>query len=84
MSNPAWIDTVPADAADEELATLYERVREPGGELDHVLQVHSLHPAGLAAHFELYRAVMRGTPGLRGAEREMIAVVVSQLNECHY
>ena len=85
MSEPAWIETVADDAASDELKTLYDRVRDPAsGELDHILQVHSLHPAGLKAHFGLYQAAMRGTPGLRGAEREMIAVVVSQLNECHY
>jgi len=84
-SRPAWIDTVPADEADAELSTLYDRVRDPAsGQLDHILQVHSLHPRGMAAHFELYDAVMRPTPGLRGAEREMIAVVVSTLNDCHY
>lgn len=52
--------------------------------MDHILQVHALHPRGLAAHHELYRAVMRGTATLRRAEREMIAVVVSAANACHY
>jgi AhpD family alkylhydroperoxidase len=32
----------------------------------------------------LYRAVMKGTPGLSAAEREMIALVVSRANDCHY
>ncbi len=54
------------------------------GELDNMLRVHSLHPAGLAAHWQLYRAVMRPTSTLRKAEREMIALVVSKINECHY
>ena len=85
MSEPAWIGTIRESEADSELADLYEGVRDPAsGRLDHILQVHSLHPAGLQAHFELYRAVMRGTATLRGAEREMIALVVSQLNACHY
>ncbi|NKB89077.1 MAG: peroxidase [Acidobacteria bacterium] len=85
MSKPAWIRTVAEEDADPALAELYEEVRDPvSGKLDHVLQVHSLHPAGLRAHQDLYSAVMRGTPTLRGAEREMIAVVVSQLNACHY
>ncbi len=48
------------------------------------MQVHSLHPAGLRAHFELYRAVMRGTPTLPAVDRELIALVVSQRNGCHY
>ena len=81
----AWIDTVPSDEADPELSDLYDRVRDPAsGQLDHIMQVHSLHPAGLSAHFDLYAAVMRGTPGLRRVDREMIALVVSGLNECHY
>lgn len=81
----SWIETVPEDRAEGELARLYERVRDPQtGQLDHIMQVHSLHPAGLAAHFELYRAVMRGTAGLPRVDREMIAVVVSRLNDCHY
>ena len=85
MADPAWIRTIPEDDAEESLKDLYERVRDPiSGELDHILQVHSLHPAGLQAHYDLYSAVMRGTATLRGAEREMIAVVVSQLNACHY
>ena len=85
MTDPAWIDTVAEADADEELAELYIQVRDPvSGQLDHVMMVHSAHPAGLRAHFDLFTAVMRPTASLRGAEREMIALVVSQLNACHY
>lgn len=48
------------------------------------MRIHSLHPAGLEAHFALYRAVMLGTPSLRKVDREMIALVVSATNGCHY
>ena len=81
----AWIDAVDPGDAEPELQELYSRVCDPvSGDLDHILQVHSLHPAGLRAHFELYSAVMRSTKGLRKVDREMIALVVSQANECHY
>lgn len=81
----AWIDTVRRAEASAELAELYEAVLDPTtGELDHILQVHSLHPAGLRAHFDLYSAVMRGSRGLRKVDREMIALVVSRENSCHY
>lgn len=81
----AWIETVAEDRADGELRELYERVVDPvTGEVDNIMAVHSLHPTGLRAHFELYAAVMRGTPGLRKVDREMIALVVSQANGCHY
>ena len=69
----------------EKPSMLYAQVADPvSGRVDNVLAVHSLHPAGLAAHFELYRAVMRGTRSLPKAEREMIAIVVSKENGCHY
>jgi alkylhydroperoxidase family enzyme len=81
----AWIETEGGAAPDDELRALYDRVRDPvSGAVDHIMSVHSRHPAGLAAHFELYRAVMRGTKTLPKAEREMIALVVSGLNGCHY
>ncbi len=81
----AWIKTIGRENSDGHLAELYERVADPEtGELDNIMQVHGLHPAGLAAHFELYRAVMAGTRGLRSVERELIALVVSQRNACEY
>ena len=81
----AWIQTVPETAADDELARLYDEARDPRtGQLDHILQIHSLNPAGLAAHIQLYRAVLRGSQSLRKVERELIAFVVSRLNDCHY
>ena len=81
----AWIRTIDQGDANEDLATLYASMREPvSGKVDHILEIHSLNPRSLRAHFDLYRAVMAGTATLRKAEREMIAVVVSVLNECHY
>ena len=80
-----WIRTVGPKDADGELEELYKQVADPStGQLDNIMRVHSLHPRGLAAHQAVYGAVMRPTPTLRRAEREMIALVVSQINECHY
>ena len=81
----SWIKTIDDDDARDELKQLYDRVRDPAtGQLDHIMSIHSLHPEGLAAHFELYRTVMAGTGGLRKVDREMIALVVSRINDCHY
>lgn len=81
----AWIETIPTKDADSTLATLYAQVVDPAnGQLDHIMQIHSLHPAGLAAHFALYQACMRGTKTLRKVDRELVALVVSRQNECHY
>ena len=81
----AWIDTVDETAATGELSELYAAMVDPEFDrVDNILKIHSLHPAGLRAHFDLYRAVMRTTPGLHKVDREMIALVVSKLNGCHY
>lgn len=81
----AWIETVPERSAQGDLAALYAECLDPGTDkVDHVLKVHSLHPAGLAAHLAVYRASMQSTKGLRKVDREMVAVVVSKRNGCHY
>ena len=80
----AWIRTIDEDDAADKLAKLYERLREPWGGVDNILKIHSLNPPSLAAHFELYKILMRGRSPLSRAQREMIAVVVSAANRCHY
>jgi alkylhydroperoxidase family enzyme len=81
----SWIRTITRPDPDSELGRLYALVVDPlTGQLDNIMRVHSLHPAGLSAHFGLYRAVMRSSPGLRKVERELIALVVSHENGCRY
>ena len=81
----AWIETIDEEDAGEELEALYARVKGPGdAAVDNVLAVHSLHPQGLAAHYDVYRAAMDGTRALHRVDREMIAFVVSSVNGCHY
>jgi alkylhydroperoxidase family enzyme len=81
----AWIRHIDDDEAEGELAGTYRRLVDPAdGRLDEVLKVHSLHLAGLEAHYALYRAAMTGTRGLPKVDRELIALTVSQINACHY
>ncbi len=81
----AWIDVIGEADADGLLAELYgaEKDRETGL-VDNILKVHSLHPETLRAHVDLYRTVMYGQSGITRVEREMIGVVVSRINGCHY
>jgi alkylhydroperoxidase family enzyme len=81
----AWIEIIDEDDAGPELSSLYESMVDPRtGRVDEIMRIHSLHPAGLVAHDALYSYAMRSTPGLRKVEREMIALVISNLNGCHY
>jgi alkylhydroperoxidase family enzyme len=82
---PAWIEVIPESEADGELAALYDELRSPQtGHVDHVMAIHSLHPQSMRDHQQLYRTLMYGAGGLTRPEREMIGVVVSALNRCHY
>ena len=81
----AWIETLREDEWDGELAELYPDVVDASsGRVDNIMQIHSLNPRALAAHDALYRSAMRGTATLRKVERELIAMTVSILNDCHY
>lgn len=85
----AWIHVIPELEADGDLLAFYDQLYapypdEPRGQLDNILQIHSLAPASLRAHWALYQSAMAGTETLPRVEREMLAVVVSVINACHY
>ena len=81
----AWIDTVAPEAWADDLADLKAQVEDrTSGLIDHIMQVHSLNPRALAAHQALYSSAMAGTATFRKVDRELVAMVVSQVNECHY
>lgn len=81
----AWIETVPDDRWDGDLAPHYdEAVDRTYGRVDNIIAVHSTNPRSVEAHLRVYGSAMAGTASLRKVERELIALVVSTVNECHY
>jgi len=83
----SWIRVVPDSEwqSTDGLAEQYERVVDRTYQrVDNIMAIHSLNPAALAAHNALYTSAMTGTATLRKVEREMIAMVVSLENHCHY
>ena len=81
----ARIKVIPEDSWDGALGELYPRVVDRTyGRVDNILAVHSLNPRSMAAHQGLYESAMAGTATLRKVERELIALVVSLENDCHY
>lgn len=80
-----WIQAPHEDEWEDELAQLKERVIDPKWKrVDWIMRIHGLDAGSLEAHDILYRQAMKSTRTLRKVEREMIAVVVSGINECHY
>ena len=71
----AWIEYLPEDR-------IPERYRVD--DADNILRIHGVQPAIMGRHLELYRDLMKRPGALTRAQREMIAVAVSSVNECHY
>ncbi len=80
----AWIEVIDEAEATGSLKKSYEKMTEPWGGVDNILKIHSLNPRSLVSHFDIYATLMRGRSDLSRAQREMIAVVVSAENGCHY
>jgi uncharacterized peroxidase-related enzyme len=80
----AWIKMIMEDEATGQLKKLYEKYTEPWGGVDNILKIHSLNVKSLRGHFDLYAHLMRGRSELSRSQREMIAVVASVANQCHY
>lgn len=80
----SWIRVVNEEEADEALRKAYGRVKGSRGKVSNILGVHSLHPAAMAAHLDLYTAIMFGPSGVSREEREAIATAVSGANRCPY
>ncbi|MEC9091215.1 MAG: hypothetical protein VX438_00820 [Planctomycetota bacterium] len=51
---------------------------------DNIIQVHSLRPAVMKLHYDLYVELMQRDSSLSRLQREMVAVLISTLNKCHY
>lgn len=51
---------------------------------DHIIRVHGVHPRVMRTHYDLYVELMRRPGPLSRVRREMLAVVVSATNGCHY
>lgn len=84
MPKVCGIKTIDEKAASGLLKEVYQSIAGKSGGVAHILKSQSLHPSALKNHYGLYRTLMFGPSPLSRAEREMVAVVVSATNGCHY
>jgi len=80
----AFIKTIGPDEATGLLGRIYDAAIKRAGKVFNILRVQSLNPPVLQSGIGLYRDVMFGQSPLTRTQREMIAVVVSAANNCHY
>ena len=80
----AWIETIPEDDAQGDLRRSYEAAGMRAGKVWNIVKLMSLSPATLRASMGLYVSSVQASSPLTRAQREMLAVVVSKTNNCHY
>jgi uncharacterized peroxidase-related enzyme len=66
------------------LAEQYRAAVERAGKVFNIVKAMCHRPVVLERSMELYKAIMFGPSELSRAERELLAVVVSRVNDCHY
>jgi alkylhydroperoxidase family enzyme len=80
----AHLRLIREEEATGELRDEYDAAVGRAGKVFNIVKAMSLNPAVLGASMGLYRAVMFGPSELARAERELLAVVVSCVNDCDY
>ncbi|MEZ6197723.1 MAG: carboxymuconolactone decarboxylase family protein [Planctomycetota bacterium] len=84
MSSKPWIEVVPVERAEGLLRRLFDAAIGRAGKVFNIVQIMSLRPQQTRASMDLYREVMFAPSELGRDEREMVATVVSRVNECFY
>ena len=79
-----WIRTVPDEEASGLLARIYADAHRRAGYVAQIIRSMSLRPTVAEASMGLYQRVMFGRSGLSRIQREILAIVVSRANDCHY
>ncbi len=80
-----WIPWVFNEDATGLLKKEYDAALKRAGMIWNIVRIMSLRPATMQASMRLYGLVVHRSSAMLGRpEREMIAVVVSQTNHCHY
>lgn len=80
-----WLGPTPDEAsAPLEVREAWAAAEQKLGFVPNVQRLYALRPRRFLAWLAHYQDVMRGPSGLSVIEREMIAVVVSHRNRCHY
>lgn len=80
----AWIRTIDYEEATGALREEYDKAIRRAGRVYNIVKIMGLRPAHLRVAIDLYVQIMHGPSRLSRAQREMLAVVVSVINHCHY
>jgi alkylhydroperoxidase family enzyme len=79
-----WIRTIRVEDAVGRLSRIYGAAVRRAGRVFGIVRAMSISPEVLDASLGLYQRVMFAKEGLTRRQREMLAVVTSRTNGCHY
>ena len=79
-----WLTLPVEDDVGDDVRELWAAPLEKLGFVPNVLRAYAIRPRHLLLWNAFYDELMRGESGLTKAQREMVAVVVSTANRCHY
>ena len=80
----AWIKTVSVAEATGIVRAEYDAAIARAGRVWQIIKIKSLNAPAMKQSTALYGTLMHGASPLTRAQREMLAVVVSKTNHCHY
>ncbi|MCH8346986.1 MAG: peroxidase [Proteobacteria bacterium] len=78
------IKYIPYDKANPPLKKVLEKYGGESKRPDNIVNISSVNPLAMEGHMGLYRSVHKGPSPISRLNREMIAVMVSGINGCHY
>lgn len=80
----SWLRVPAKEDAPPAVKELFDKAEERLGFIPNVLRIYALRPRHLELWNAFYDDLLRGESTLTREQREMIAVVVSTTNRCHY
>lgn len=80
----AFIDQISEEQATGAIGEIYQAARKRAGGVANILKVMSLDAATLKTSMQFYLSLMKSPNALSSARKEMLAAVVSNVNDCYY
>lgn len=80
----SFIGYVSYDDASDELKKLYQCFGGESKQPANIVRIAGLNPKAMEAHVNFYRSICQQPSPVSRDRREMIATLVSALNNCHY
>lgn len=81
-----WIKQIDENDAKGKLSEVYNELKNTRGKVSNIMKVNSLDSESMKNHLDLYLSIMfnKSKVNISREEKELIAVVVSALNNCSY